>query len=146
MGLKLHQIKKQKAPFDVTIEVDGGIHEVLKGNFNPAIYTPDYIAQIRSMDNQDPHTLARIIAPCLVDWEMVYTDEDLEYGLCKREEVGTMCPLTHEFLGGLPLKFLTSLLQGIQKGNAPDPNSGAKSSDSSFNAEEEGPVLTNTDS
>lgn len=88
------------------------------------------------MKAEDPITFARLMAPLIVSWDMVYTKEDEEAGLCTEEQVGKMCPITVEFLSEMPIEFLSSLFSQIRGEAGPDPNLG-KTSGGSFSAEED---------
>ncbi len=146
MSLKLSQVRKKRVPFTVILGAaeEGGEVLSLSGFFNPNCYTPEYLANLRDADTNNPDTWAGYLVPLVVTWELEYGPEDAEDGLCKPNEVGGMVPVTYEAIRKLPIDLLSKLISGIQTAGRPDPNSASPSGDSSLE-EEEGPVLANTD-
>lgn len=152
MSLTLSQLRKRAVPVEIEIsEPDAPKKELIKLEFNPRIYSPNYLSEVAGLPVDDNYSWARMLSKLVIKWDIVWGKEDAAEGRCADDQVGKPYPITFESLSELPLEVLIKIAAGIREkaqpeGNVGAPESGEHTGNGSSLAEEEGNVIANGES
>jgi hypothetical protein len=150
MSLTLTNIRKKEVPF--TCEIEEGV--IIEGTCNPRSYTVERLNELSTLDGSPESWVTLLVGDkpsnaLLMSLDIVWSEADAEDGLCSKEDVGKHVPITRENLTRLfPLEILALIAKAARETIRPNSmnESENRADNTSSLTDEEGPLLSNTDS